>query len=322
MDPQWFPRKKCLSNVASMPLNGNLSREDLSLERKFSQRIRFSDLGNFIERNSKMNMAEENTAVSASSVFTSDEANTAEHAFEVDATDEVLSVSSGIQMSTEKRSDTTSLQAFDGSQIKRADSAGEKEKKTASQRQLVITTSTLNQASPDSVLGYEDVEPEILGSSTVSFDYAITVQSEETVLEVQNKQALVPLDDHQERLRPAHHDRETQESFITFEGLSPDVLEKVSAKENVMLKRNEKGNLELVCESLAEKESKFEVPPVEVGVFLSGVQTFGHHLKIMIGWNIPRHFLSHSDSKKKNNGHLLETRKFAPPCYLSSNVYI
>lgn len=283
MDPQWFSRKTCLANVASMPLNGNLSREDLSLDRTFSQKIQFSDLGNFTERNSKMNMAEGNTVVLASSVFTSDEANTAEPAFEVDASDEVLSVSSGIQMLTEKRSDTISLQAFDGSQIKRADSAGEKEEKTASQPKLLITTSTVNQASRHSVLGYRDVEPEILGSSTVSFDCAIKVQSEETVLEVQNKQALVPLDDHEERLRPAHHDHETQESFITFEGLSPDVMEKVSAKENMMLNRNEKGNLELVCESLAEKESKFEVPPVEVGVFLSGVQTFGHHLKIMIG---------------------------------------
>lgn len=283
MDPQWFSRKTCLANVASMPLNGNFSREDLSLDRTFSQKIQFSDLGNFTERNSKMNMAEGNTVVLASSVFTSDEANTAEPAFEVDDSDEVLSVSSGIQMLTEKRSDTISLQAFDGSQIKRADSAGEKEEKTASQPKLLITTSTVNQASRDSVLGYGDVEPEILGSSTVSFDCAIKVQSEETVLEVQNKQALVPLDDHEERLRPAHHDHETQESFITFEGLSPDVMEKVSAKENMMLNRNEKGNLELVCESLAEKESKFEVPPVEVGVFLSGVQTFGHHLKIMIG---------------------------------------
>ena len=283
MDPQWFPRKTCLANVASMPLNGNLSREDLSLDRTFSQRIQFSDLGNFIERNSDKNMAEGNTVVLASSVLTSDEANTAESAFEVNATDEVLSVSSGIQMLTEKRSDTISLQAFDGSQIKRADSAGEKEKKTASQSKLLMMTSFLNQASPDSVLGYGDVDLEILGSSTVSFDCAIKIQSEETVLEVQYKQALVPLDDHEERLRPAHHDRVTQESFITFKGLSPDVLEKVSAKENMMLNRNEKGNLELVCESLAEKESNFEVPPVEVGVFLSGVQTFGHHLKTMIG---------------------------------------
>ena len=270
MDPQWCPRKTCLANVASMPLNRNLSREDLSLDRTFSQRIQFSDLGNFTERNSKMNMAEGNSVLLASSVFTSDGANTAKPAFEVDATDEVLSVSSGIQMLTEKRSDTISLQTFDGSQIKRADSAAEKEEKTASQRKLLITTSTLNQASPDSVLGYGDVEPEILGSSTVSFDCAIAVQSEETVLEVQNKQALVPLDDHEERLRPAHHDRETQESFITFKGLSPDILKKVSAKENMMLNRNEKGNLGLVCESLAGKESKFEVPPVEVGVFLSG----------------------------------------------------
>ena len=270
MDPQWCPRKTYLANVASMPLNGNLSREDLSLDRTFSQRIQFSDLGNFTERNSKMNMAEGNSVLLASSVFTSDGANTAEPAFEVDATDEVLSVSSGIQMLTEKRSDTISLQAFDGFQIKRADSAAEKEEKTASQRKLLITTSTLNQPSPDSVLGYGDVEPEILGSSTVSFDCAIAVQSEETVLEVQNKQALVPLDDHEERLRPAHHDRETQESFITFKGLSPDILKKVSAKENMMLNRNEKGNLGLVCESLAGKESKFEVPPVEVGVFLSG----------------------------------------------------
>ena len=270
MDPQWCPRKTCLANVASMPLNGNLSREYLSLDRTFSQRIQFSDLGNFTERNSKMNMAEGNSVLLASSVFTSHGANTAEPAFEVDATDEVLSVSSGIQMLTEKRSDTISLQAFDGFQIKRADSAAEKEEKTASQRKLLITTSTLNQASPDSVLGYGDVEPEILGSSTVSFDCAIAVQSEETVLEVQNKQALVLLDDHEERLRPAHHDRETQESFITFKGLSPDILKKVSAKENMMLNRNEKGNLGLVCESLAGKESKFEVPPVEVGVFLSG----------------------------------------------------
>ena len=270
MDPQWCPRKTCLTNVASMPLNRNLSREDLSLDRTFSQRIQFSDLGNFTERNSKMNMAEGNSVLLASSVFTSDGANTAKPAFEVDATDEVLSVSSGIQMLTEKRSDTISLQTFDGSQIKRADSVAEKEEKTASQRKLLITTSTLNQASPDSVLGYGDVEPEILGSSTVSFDCAIAVQSEETVLEVQNKQALVPLDDHEERLRPAHHDRETQESFITFKGLSPDILKKVSAKENMMLNRNEKGNLGLVCESLAGKESKFEVPPVEVGVFLSG----------------------------------------------------
>ena len=270
MDPQWCPRKTCLANVASMPLIGNLSREDLSLDRTFSQRIQFSDLGNFTERNSKMNMAEGNSVLLASSVFTSDGANTAKPAFEVDATDEVLSVSSGIQMLTEKRSDTISLQAFDGSQIKRADSAVEKEEKTASRRKLLITTSTLNQASPDSVLGYGDVEPEILGSSTVSFDCAIAVQSEETVLEVQNKQALVPLDDHEERLRPAHHDRETQESFITFKDLSPDILKKVSAKENMMLNRNEKGNLGLVCESLAGKESKFEVPPVEVGVFLSG----------------------------------------------------
>ena len=265
MDPQRCPRKTCLANVASMPLNGNLSREDLSLDRTFSQRIQFSDLGNFTERNSKMNMAEGNSVLLASSVFTSDGANTAEPAFEVDATDEVLSVSSGIQMLTEKRSDTISLQAFDGFQIKRADSAAEKEEKTASQRKLLITTSTLNQASPDSVLGCGDVEPEILGSSTVSFDCAIAVQSEETVLEVQNKQALVPLDDHEERLRPAHHDRETQESFITFKGLSPDILKKVSAKENMMLNRNEKGNLGLVCESLAGKESKFEVPLVEVG---------------------------------------------------------
>lgn len=270
MDPQWCPRKTCLANVASLPLNGNLSREDLSLDRTFSQRIQFSDLGNFTERNSKMNMAEGNSVLLASSVFTSHGANTAEPAFEVDATDEVLSVSSGIQMLTEKRSDTISLQAFDGFQIKRADSAAEKEEKTASQRKLLITTSTLNQASPDSVLGYGDVEPEILGSSTVSFDCAIAVQSEETVLEVQNKQALVLLDDHEERLRPAHHDRETQESFITFKGLSPDILKKVSAKENMMLNRNEKGNLGLACESLAGKESKFEVPPVEVGVFLSG----------------------------------------------------
>ena len=267
MDPQWFSRKTCLANVASMPLNGNLSGEDLSLDRKFSQRMQYSDLGNFIERNSKMSMAEGNTSsVLPSSVFTSDEANTAEPAFEVDATDEVLSLSSGIQMLTEKRSDTISLQAFARSQIKSADSVGKKEKMTASQRNLLITTSTLNQASPDSVLGYGDVEPEILGSSTVSLDCAIVVQSEETVLEVQNKQALGPLDDHEERLRPAHYDRETQESFITFEGLSPDILENVSAKENVMLNRNEKGKLKRVCGSFAEKESKFEVPPVEVGV--------------------------------------------------------
>lgn len=283
MDPQWFPRKKCLANVASMPLNGNLSREDLSLDRTFSQRIRFSDLGNFTERNSKMNMAEGNTVVLASSVFTSDEANTTEPAFEVDATDEELSVSSGIQMLTEKRSDTISLEAFDGFQIKRADSAGEKEKNTTSQRKLLITTSTLNQVSPDSVLGYGDVEPEILGSSTVSSDCAITVQSEETVLEVQNKQALVPLDDHEERLRPAHHDRETQESFITLQDLSPDILEMFSAKENVTLNKNENDKLGIVCGSFAEKESKFEVPPVELGAFLSGAQTLDHHLKIMIG---------------------------------------
>lgn len=267
MDPQWLnPRKTCLANVASMPLNGNLSGEDLSLDRKFSQRMRYSDLGNFIERNSKMSMAEGNTVVLPSSVFTSDEANPAEPAFEVDATDEVLSLSSGIQMLTEKRSDTISLQAFARSQIKSADSVGKKEKMTANQRNLLITTSTLNLASPDSVLGYGDVEPEILGSSTVSFDCAIVVQSEETVLEVQNKQALVPLDDHEERLRPAHYDRETQESFITFEGLSPDILENVSAKENAMLNRNEKGKLKRVSGSFAEKKSKFEIPPVEVGV--------------------------------------------------------